>query len=84
MSLKMFSLKSICQTKQITVGIACRPPNETNFIKTLNEHFTKLDITNKETYILGDFNTNLYHNSKYIICKNNTLVSKSVSTGARN
>ena len=72
------------KTKQITVEIACRPPNETNFIKTLNEHFTKLDITNKETYILGDFNTNLYHNSKYIICKNNTLVSKSVSTGARN
>ena len=54
------------------------------FIKTLNEHFAKLDITNKKTYILGDFNINLYHNGKYIICKNNTLVSRSVSNDARN
>ena len=70
--------------KPITVGIVYRPPNQTNFIKTLNEHFAKLDITNKETYILGDFNINLYHNGKYIICKNNTIVSRSVSSDARN
>ena len=72
------------KTKPITAGIVYRPPNQTNFIKTLNEHFAKLDITNKETYILGDFNINLYHNGKYIICKNNTIVSRSVSSDARN
>ena len=44
----------------------------------------KLDTTNKETDILGDFNINLDHNGKYIICKNNTLVSRSVSNNARN
>ena len=44
----------------------------------------KLDTTNKETYILGDFNTNFYHNGKYIICKNNTLISRSVTNDARN
>ena len=72
------------KTKPITVGIVYRPPNQTNFIKTLNENFAKLDTTNKETYILGDFNINLYHNGKYIICKNNTLMSRSVTNDARN
>ena len=72
------------KTKPITVGIVYRPPNQTNFIKTLNENFAKLDTTNKETYILGDFNINLYHHGKYIICKNNTLISRSVTNDARN
>ena len=72
------------KTKPITVRIVYRPPNQTNFIKTLNENFAKLDTTNKETYILGDFNINLYHNGKYIICKNNTLISRSVTNDARN
>ena len=85
MTLKMLSLTSISQkTKPITVGIFYRPPNQTNFIKTLNESFAKLDTTNEETYILGDFNTNLYHNDKYITCKSNTLISRSVPNGARN
>ena len=72
------------KTKPITVGIVYRPPNQTNFIKTLNENFAKLDTINKETYILGDFNINLYDNGKYIICKNNTLMSRSVTNDARN
>ena len=72
------------KTKPITAGIFYCPPIQTNFIKTLNEHFAKLDTTNKETYILGDFNINLYRNGKYIICKNNTLVSRSVSNDVRN
>ena len=72
------------KTELITVGVVYRPPNQTNFIKTLNENFAKLDTTNKETYILGDFDINLYHNGKYIICKNNTLISRSVTNDARN
>ena len=85
MTLKILSLTSISQkTKPITVGIVYRPPNQTNFIKTLNESFAKLDTTNEETYILGDFNTNLYHNGKYITCKSNTLISRSVPNDARN
>ena len=55
------------KTKLITVGIVYyRPPNQTNFIKTLNQNFAKLDTTDKETYILGDFNINLYHNGKFM------------------
>ena len=57
------------KTKPITVRIVYQPPNQTNFIKTLNENFAELDTTNKETYI---------------ICKNNTLVLRSVSNDARN
>ena len=85
------------KAKPITVGIVYQPPNQTDFIKTLNESFAKLDAanketyifakldaTNKETYILGDFNINLYRNGKYIICKNNTLISRSVTNDARN
>ena len=66
------------------VGIVYQPPNQTNSIKTLNEHFAKFDTTNKVTYIPGNFNINVYHNGKCIICKNNTLVSRSVSNDARN
>ena len=43
-----------------------------------------IDTNNKETYILGDLNINLYHNGNYSICKNKTLVSRSVSNDARN
>ena len=58
------------KTKPITVGDSYRPPHQTNFITTLNENFDKLDTTNKESYILGNFNINLRHYGQYIICKN--------------
>ena len=67
------------KAKPITVGIVYRPPNQTDFIKTFNENFAKLDAANqetyifakldatyKETYVLGDFNINLYRNGKYM------------------
>ena len=50
-------------------------------LATLN---AKLDTTNKETYIFGNFNINLCHNDTYIIRKNNALVSRSLSNDARN
>ena len=34
--------------------------------------------------LLSDFNIEFYHNGHYIICKNKTLVSRSVSNNARN
>ena len=48
------------KTKPMTVGIVYRPPSQTNFLVAMNEHFYKLDTINKETFILGDFNINLY------------------------
>ena len=48
------------------VGILYRPPFQTNFLERMNGHFYKLDDSKKETYILGDFNWNLYLNNKYV------------------
>ena len=47
------------KTKLMRVGIIYQPPSEASFLETMNEHFYKLDIINKETYRLGDFNINL-------------------------
>ena len=41
----------------MTVSIIYRPPSQTSFLETMNE---QLDTIKKETYILGDFNINLY------------------------
>ena len=52
MTLKKFSFEiHMPKTKPVTAGIVHRPPNQTNFIKTLNQNFAKLDTTNKATYI---------------------------------
>ena len=59
----------LLKTEPITAGIVYQPPNQTNFIKTLNENFAKLATTNKESYILSNFDINLYYHGKYIICK---------------
>ena len=72
------------KTKPITVGIIYRPPNQNNFLQTLNEDFAKLDTLKNELYILGDFNINLYQNQNYTGCKNNTLVSATVSNDVKN
>ena len=50
------------QTKHITVEIIYLPPNQSNFLQTLDENFVKIDTLKKELYILGDFNINLYQN----------------------
>ena len=44
----------------------------------MNENFHKLDTINKETYILGDFNINLYLNNKYVFEKCWTIVSNTI------
>ena len=54
------------KTKPMTVGIVYRPPSQTSFLETMNEHFYKLDTINKETYILGDFKINLYLNNMFL------------------
>ena len=62
------------KTKPMTLGIVYRPLSQTSFLETMNEHFYKLDIVIKETYILGDFNINLYLNNKYVFEKCLTIV----------
>ena len=81
---KIFFKILLPKTKPITVGIIYRPPNQNNFLQTLNENFAKLDTLKKELYILGDFNINLYQNQNHTGCKNNTLVSATVSNDVKN
>ena len=64
----------------MTVGIVYRPPSQTSFLETMNEHFYKLDTINKETYILGDFIINL---NKYVFEKWSTIVSNTIPYDVR-
>ena len=50
-----------------------------NFLEILNKNFPHVDIDAKETYILGDFNTNMYENNKYIVHENNSVCTKFTS-----
>ena len=66
------------KTKPMRIGIVYRPPSQTSFLETMNEHFYKLETINKETYILSDFNINLYLNNKYVFEKCSTTVSNTI------
>ena len=61
-------------TKPFTVGIFYRPPDKYNFLEELNNEFYKLDSSNNDIFILGDFNINLLSKkNKYILDKNNII-----------
>ena len=49
----------------------------------MNEHFYKLHTINKESYILGDFNINLFLNNKYVFEKCSTTVSNIIPYDVR-
>ena len=66
------------KTKPMTVGIVSRPPSQ-----TMNEHIYKLDTVSKETYILGDFNTNVYLSNKYVFEKCSATVSNTIPYDVR-
>ena len=68
--------------KPKTVGVIYRPPSQAN-LEITNEHFHKLDTINKETYTLGDFNTNMYLNNKNVSEKCLTTVSNTVPYNVR-
>ena len=71
-------------TKAIVVGTIYRPPNQTNFMEILNENLSKVDTNILETYILGDFNKNLWQNGHYVFQKRNLLSCHSVSNDVKN
>ena len=71
------------KTKAMTVGIVYRTPSQTIFLERMNEHFYKLDTINKETYILGDFNINLYLNNKYVFEKRSTIALDTIPYDVR-
>ena len=74
----IFKVIFLPKTKPMTFGVVYRPTSQTSFLETMNEHFYKLDTTNKETYILSDFNINLYLSNKYVFEKCSTTVSKTI------
>ena len=51
----------IPKTKPITVGIVCKPPDQTRFLEILSNSSNSLDLLNEKWHILGDLNINLYH-----------------------
>ena len=53
-------------TKPLIVGNIYRPPNKENFLEIIKANFGKLDTDMKETYILSDFNINMYQSNKYM------------------
>ena len=71
-------------TKPIVVGTIYRPPNQTNLMEIFNENLSKADTNNVETYILGDFNKNLWQNSHYVFQKHNFLSCLSVPNDVKN
>ena len=53
-------------------------------MEILNENLSKVDTNNVETYILGDFNINLWQNGHYVFQKRNLLSCHSVSNDVKN
>ena len=81
---KIFFELLLPNIKPIVVGTMCRPPNQTNFMKTFNENLSKVDTNNVETYILGNFNINLWQNGHNVFQKHNLLSCQSVSNDVKN
>ena len=65
-------------SKPITVGTIYRPPSQINLLEVLNNNMNKIDSTNNETYISGDFNINLFLSNSYIFARKKFLNNKSV------
>ena len=54
------------------MGTIYRPPIQGNFTETITEHFSKINTSDTEIYILGCFNINLFSKQKYIFRQMNT------------
>ena len=65
------------------VGIVDRSPSQNNFLEILNQKFPFIVTDVKESYILGDFNINIYESNKYIVHENNTVCTKFVFAHAK-
>ena len=71
-------------TRPIVVGTIYCPPNQTNFMETFNENVSNVETNMVETYILGNFNINLWQNGHYVFQKHNLLSSQSVPNDVKN
>ena len=79
---------SLPNSKSITVGAICRPPNQSNFLEALVLLKNWIDLgeysISNEIYIIGDFNINLSLNDFYIFLKKtNMLNNKSIPSDTK-
>ena len=58
----IFAELLIPKTKPITVGIVCKPPDQTRFLEILSDSLKWLNMLSEEWHIPGDLNINVYHN----------------------
>ena len=54
------------------MGTIYRPHRQVSFTETITEHFSKINTNDREIYVLGDFNINLFSKQKYIFHQTNT------------
>lgn len=47
-----------------------QPPSQSDLLKFINTHFSKLDTDNLEIYLIGDLNFTLYFNNFIFFKKN--------------
>ena len=57
-----------------------RSSNQSNFLEVINVNFDKQDIDLTSSNIIGDFNTDMYQNNKYLVSENNTIFSTFLSS----
>ena len=60
------------KAKPISVGIICKPPNQTRILEPVITELGGLD-PNDEHYVLGGFDINLLFKGKYILDRPNEL-----------
>ena len=59
-------------SEPLVVGTVYHPPSQGSFTKTITEHFSKINISDTEIYILGDSNIDLFSKQKCIFHQTNT------------
>ena len=69
------------KTNPRVVEIIYRSPSQNNFLEILNKNFPPVDTDAKETYILGDFNINMYKTN--ILFMKITVCTKFASADAK-
>ena len=71
-------------TKPMIVGTIYRQPNQRNLMVIFSKNLSKVDTNNVETYILCDFNINLWQNGHHVFQKHNLLSCQSVPKDVKN
>ena len=61
------------------VGVIYWSPSQNSFLQNSKQNLPAIDTGAKEICIFGDFNWNMYENSKYIVQESKTVCTKFTS-----